>query len=185
MTPEEFRQHGRDVIDWIADYMEQVEQYPVHSRVEPGEVREGLPEQPPEEGEPFDPKRMAEILKQLEEEERTRLAGFLTADQVDQYKSRSSRSVQVMSLDVGSADGAGVLSEALNFSIQLPPGVIGASAIRTLTVQGDAAGDDAGAAVIFGESEFFIDGEEPGEIIFHNGELPLPPLPPLPPFPEE
>lgn len=139
----------------------------------------------PEEGEPFDPERLPEILKQLEEEERTRLAGFLTPDQVDQYKSRSSRSVQVMSLGGGSADGAGALSEALNFSIQLPPGVIGASAIRTLTVQGDAAGDDAGAAVIFGESEFFIDGEEPGEIIFDNGELLLPPLPPLPPLPEE
>ena len=54
MRPEEFRRHGREVNDWIADYMEQVEPYPVHSRVEPGEVREGLPEQPPEEGEPFE-----------------------------------------------------------------------------------------------------------------------------------
>ena len=27
MTPEEFRQHGRDVIDWIADYMEQGEEF--------------------------------------------------------------------------------------------------------------------------------------------------------------
>ncbi len=134
----------------------------------------------PEEGEPFDPKRMAEILKQLEEEERTRLAGFLTADQVDQYKSRSSRSVQVMSYSSG-GDGAGASSEALNFSIQLPTGAIEASVIKTLTV-----GDDVSGAFIFEESEIFTEGEEPGEIIFDNGEPPLLPLPPypVPPPPE-
>jgi hypothetical protein len=33
MTPDEFRRHGRQVIDWIADYMERVEQFPVLSQV--------------------------------------------------------------------------------------------------------------------------------------------------------
>ncbi len=53
MTPDEFRQHGYAVIDWIARYMQQVESYPVLSQVTPGEIRAQLPESPPPEGEPF------------------------------------------------------------------------------------------------------------------------------------
>ena len=53
MTPDEFRRHGREVIDWIADYMEQVEQLPVLSQVTPGEIRRRLPERAPQQGEPF------------------------------------------------------------------------------------------------------------------------------------
>ena len=131
----------------------------------------------PEEGEPFDPKRLPEILGQLEKEERTRLAGFLTPEQVNQYQNRSSQSVQFMSL--GDGDVAGALSEALNISIQIPPGAAGASAIRTLTVQGDTVGDD-GTALIIQESDFITEGEGSGEIIFEEGEPPLPPFPPLP-----
>jgi aromatic-L-amino-acid decarboxylase len=54
MTPEEFRQHGHAVVDWIADYYARIESFPVLSRVSPGEVRAGLPPHPPEHGEPFD-----------------------------------------------------------------------------------------------------------------------------------
>ena len=36
MTPEEFRRHGHQLIDWIANYMEHSEDYPVLSRVGPG-----------------------------------------------------------------------------------------------------------------------------------------------------
>ncbi len=54
MTPEDFRRHGREVIDWIADYMEQVDTYPVLSQVEPGAVRAMLPGSPPETGEAFE-----------------------------------------------------------------------------------------------------------------------------------
>jgi aromatic-L-amino-acid decarboxylase len=54
MTPDEFRHWGREVIDWIARYMEQVEQYPVLSQVKPGEIRENLPTYPPMQGESFD-----------------------------------------------------------------------------------------------------------------------------------
>jgi aromatic-L-amino-acid decarboxylase len=54
MTPDEFRQHGREVIDWIADYMERVEEYPVQSQANPGDVRAALPDSPPEQGEAFD-----------------------------------------------------------------------------------------------------------------------------------
>jgi aromatic-L-amino-acid decarboxylase len=54
MTPDEFREHGRAVIDWIADYLERVEEFPVLSRARPGEVRAALPTSPPETGESFD-----------------------------------------------------------------------------------------------------------------------------------
>jgi aromatic-L-amino-acid decarboxylase len=54
MTPEQFRQHGRAVVDWIADYYERIETLPVLSQVEPGQVRQALPAEAPAEGESFD-----------------------------------------------------------------------------------------------------------------------------------
>ena len=54
MTPEEFRRHGRAVVDWIADYWGRVEGLPVLSRARPGEVRAALPAAPPADGEPFE-----------------------------------------------------------------------------------------------------------------------------------
>jgi aromatic-L-amino-acid decarboxylase len=53
MTPEEFREYGRQVVDWIADYYERIESFPVLSQVEPGAVRAALPVDPPERGEGF------------------------------------------------------------------------------------------------------------------------------------
>ena len=54
MTPDEFRTHGRALIDWIADYLDGVEQYPVSSTLQPGQVRAMLPEHPPTQPEPFE-----------------------------------------------------------------------------------------------------------------------------------
>jgi aromatic-L-amino-acid decarboxylase len=54
VTPDEFRTHGHDLIDWIADYVGSVEQRPVGSTVAPGEVRSQLPEHPPTEPESFE-----------------------------------------------------------------------------------------------------------------------------------
>jgi aromatic-L-amino-acid decarboxylase len=53
VTPDEFCEHGHALIDWIATYLEGVEQYPVASSVHPGEVRAALPEHPPAAAEPF------------------------------------------------------------------------------------------------------------------------------------
>lgn len=53
MTPDEFRTHGHALIDWIAEYLEGVEQYPVASQVQPGDIRAALPEHPPLAPEPF------------------------------------------------------------------------------------------------------------------------------------
>jgi aromatic-L-amino-acid decarboxylase len=54
METSEFRRHGHALVDWMADYMEQIEQYPVRSRLEPGEILAQLPASPPESGEPFE-----------------------------------------------------------------------------------------------------------------------------------
>jgi aromatic-L-amino-acid decarboxylase len=62
MTPDEFRRHGREVVDWIADYYERVESLPVLSPAQPGQIRAALPADPPEDGEPF-----ADVLRDLDE----------------------------------------------------------------------------------------------------------------------
>ncbi|MDQ4027160.1 MAG: pyridoxal-dependent decarboxylase [Actinomycetota bacterium] len=54
MSAEEFRRHGRAVVDWIADYMNRVEDLPVVSRESPGALRSKLPVHPPEHGESFE-----------------------------------------------------------------------------------------------------------------------------------
>ncbi|MGE0020238.1 MAG: pyridoxal-dependent decarboxylase [Draconibacterium sp.] len=54
MTPEQFRTEGKKVIDWIADYYENIEKYPILSQVKPGEIRDSLPLSAPQTGEPFD-----------------------------------------------------------------------------------------------------------------------------------
>ncbi len=54
MNSEEFRRHGHDVIDWIADYLDNAERYPVMSRSKPGEIKALIPDSAPEIGEPMD-----------------------------------------------------------------------------------------------------------------------------------
>jgi aromatic-L-amino-acid decarboxylase len=54
MTPEDFRRHGHAVVDWIADYYQRIESYPVVSRVQPGQIRALLPPEPPQKGEAFE-----------------------------------------------------------------------------------------------------------------------------------
>ena len=54
MSPDEFRRHGHEVVDWIADYYAGIEKYPVLSRAEPGQLRASLPPNPPAKGEAFD-----------------------------------------------------------------------------------------------------------------------------------
>lgn len=51
MSAEKFREEGKKVIDWIADYYENIEKYPVLSKVKPGEIKASLPENPPQTGE--------------------------------------------------------------------------------------------------------------------------------------
>jgi aromatic-L-amino-acid decarboxylase len=53
MTPDEFRQQGHALVEWIARYYERVEQLPVLSQVAPGDIRRQLPASPPATGESF------------------------------------------------------------------------------------------------------------------------------------
>ncbi len=62
MSPEEFREEGKKIIDWIADYYEQIENYPILSQVKPGEIKSKLPESAPQTGESVDA-----MLKDLDE----------------------------------------------------------------------------------------------------------------------
>jgi len=50
MSPEEFRAHGRRVVDWIAQYWEKLPTLPVLSQVAPGQVRSSFPAHPPRSG---------------------------------------------------------------------------------------------------------------------------------------
>jgi len=54
MSPEEFRRYGHQAVDWVADYLMRVGQYPVLARTEPGAIRRSLPASPPTDPEPMD-----------------------------------------------------------------------------------------------------------------------------------
>jgi aromatic-L-amino-acid decarboxylase len=49
-----FRDFGHQFVDWVADYLDHVEKYPVLSRVKPGEIKAGLPLEPPFRPEPME-----------------------------------------------------------------------------------------------------------------------------------
>ncbi len=50
----EFREFGHKLIDWVADYLESSERYPVLSAVQPNDIVDGLPAHGPEQGETLD-----------------------------------------------------------------------------------------------------------------------------------
>ena len=51
MSAEEFRRFGHEIIDWIADYFEQIEELPVLAQIEPGDLKAQLPKSAPQVGE--------------------------------------------------------------------------------------------------------------------------------------
>ena len=61
MTPDDFRRWGNEAVEWVARYMERIEDFPVLSRVNPGDIRRALPAHPPAVGEPF-----GEVLRDLD-----------------------------------------------------------------------------------------------------------------------
>ncbi len=54
LSQDEFRQYGHAMIDWIADYLEKIEDFPVKSTMEPGALRQQLPQEAPFTGESMD-----------------------------------------------------------------------------------------------------------------------------------
>jgi aromatic-L-amino-acid/L-tryptophan decarboxylase len=57
-----FREDGHAALDWVADYLERLRELPVLAQVEPGDIRARLPEEPPEQAEPF-----SAVLRDLDE----------------------------------------------------------------------------------------------------------------------
>jgi aromatic-L-amino-acid decarboxylase len=57
VNSQKFRRFGYELVDWIADYLDNAERYPVLSRSSPGRIKESLPGEPPMQGE-----RMEDIL---------------------------------------------------------------------------------------------------------------------------
>ena len=51
MPVEEFRRHGHEVVDWIADYLERIDTLPVLPEVKPGDIVAMLPDRAPEQPE--------------------------------------------------------------------------------------------------------------------------------------
>src|ERR1041385_1346868 len=51
MNKEDFRRLGHDLIDWIADYFEHIDDLPVLAAIEPGDLKAKLPASAPEQGE--------------------------------------------------------------------------------------------------------------------------------------
>lgn len=68
LSPDEFRAAAHAAVDWIADYLEHPERYPVKSRVAPGATRAALPSAPPTVGEP--------LARMMQDFERTILPGI-------------------------------------------------------------------------------------------------------------
>jgi aromatic-L-amino-acid decarboxylase len=54
VTNQEFRDYGYQVVDWIAEYLENIRQYPVLPKTKPGELIDQLPSRAPEYGEGMD-----------------------------------------------------------------------------------------------------------------------------------
>ena len=53
MSAEEFRRFGHEIVDWIANYFEHIEELPVLAQIEPGDLKAQLPTSAPENGEPM------------------------------------------------------------------------------------------------------------------------------------
>ncbi len=62
MTPDEFRDAGHALIDWIADYREHLNEMPVRAQVSPGDVRNQFPATAPQDTVAFDA-----LLQQLDQ----------------------------------------------------------------------------------------------------------------------
>src|SRR5690349_25138300 len=54
MSGPEFRRFGHEMVDWVADYFERLDDLPVLAAIEPGDLKAKLPAAPPEHGEPME-----------------------------------------------------------------------------------------------------------------------------------
>jgi len=100
MSAAEFRKHGYAVIDWIADYLEAPEKWPVLPAVRPGDLRSALPQSPPERGQ-----SMEEILGDFQR---------LIVPAITHWNHPA-----FMAYFANSSTGAGILGEALTAALNV------------------------------------------------------------------
>jgi len=62
MDKETFRKFGHEFVDWVVDYLDSVEKYPVRAQIKPGEIINRLPDSAPVVGE-----SMEDIFKDFQE----------------------------------------------------------------------------------------------------------------------
>ena len=51
MNPDEFRKYGHELVDWIANYFETIDDLPVTPAIKPGDIKAKLPKTPPQKAE--------------------------------------------------------------------------------------------------------------------------------------
>ena len=54
MEIEDFRAQAHELVDWMADYLATVEQYPVRAQTRPGDIAARIPASPPAGPEPME-----------------------------------------------------------------------------------------------------------------------------------
>lgn len=54
MNTEDFRKNAHELVDWMADYFEHVEDYPVLPDIKPGDILKQIPNNAPDKAEPFE-----------------------------------------------------------------------------------------------------------------------------------
>ena len=54
MNIDEFKNQGHKIVDWMYNYLNEIEKYPIKPNIEPGEIYKSLPDLPPIDGENFD-----------------------------------------------------------------------------------------------------------------------------------
>jgi aromatic-L-amino-acid decarboxylase len=100
MSPADFREHGHAVIDWIADYLEKPDKWPVLPAVRPGDLRAALPQSPPLRGE-----KMETILEDFQK---------LIVPATTHWNHPA-----FMAYFANSSTGAGILGEALTAALNV------------------------------------------------------------------
>lgn len=63
LSNESFRNYGHQIVDWIADYLDKIEDFPVRSTITPGALKQELPDAMPSAGE-----NMAEIWQDFKQQ---------------------------------------------------------------------------------------------------------------------
>ena len=54
MPPEEFREYAHEAVNWVADFLAEVDDLPVFPSTKPGEIRRKIPAAPPSAPESMD-----------------------------------------------------------------------------------------------------------------------------------